>query len=177
MQIGRDVNRPSAGAQLLREATQAIEVSRVEDDSLHQRCQAAGASGSDIARGPDDEQRCLAHVPGLERAHLLDALHDKGDGQRVARGEDCLALFGKMIGVAFDEDGAETAETDNPRSRLDGAGGGVANPSDVFLSVLGPKTVRGDEGIDVDPMNAMAKHGTVVDVADRSRRETRERCP
>ena len=65
LEIGRDVHGRSAGAQLLRQAAQAIDVSRVEDDTMDQGRQAAGAAGSDVARCSDDEQGRFAHVPAL----------------------------------------------------------------------------------------------------------------
>src|SRR5271169_3885634 len=72
-----------------------------------------------------------------------------------------------MIGVAFDEDRGEASEAHNPRSSFDGTSSGVTDPTDVLRPVLVPKTVWGNERIDIDPMNAMAKHGAVLDVADR----------
>ena len=78
----------------------------------------------------------LREVPALQRAHFPDALNDESNRQRIAGGEHRIVPFGKLIEVALDQNGAESAQAHDLRSCLDRAGGRGANAGDVVVDVI-----------------------------------------
>ena len=92
----------------------------------------------------------LAEVPALQRAHLLDALNDESNCQRIAGREDRIVSFRKLIEIALDQNGAESAETHDLRSCLDRAGRRPSNAGDVLVHVGGFQTVGRNERVDVE---------------------------
>src|SRR5580704_17610734 len=91
------------------EPAKSLHVSCLQLHAPHERCQAAGAAGTNISCCADDEQRCTLEVSTFERAHLLDALNDERNCQGIACGEGRIASFGKLIEVAFEQYGTESA--------------------------------------------------------------------
>lgn len=57
MEIGRDLHLNSIGFQFGSKFTQSLQVARAEQHAFHNRRQATGTAGTDIARCSDDEQR------------------------------------------------------------------------------------------------------------------------
>src|SRR5439155_2282102 len=90
-----------------------------------------------------------AEVPALPRTHFLDALNDESNGQCIAGRKDRTASFRKLIEVALDQNGAESAETHDLGSCLDGTGRRLSNAGDVLLHVGGFQSVGRNEGVDV----------------------------
>src|SRR5207244_3218076 len=88
----------------------------------------------------------------LLRADLFDALNDERDGQRIAGGEDGVVSRWELIEVALDEDGAESAEADDPGSCLDCVRRGRPNPCQVLPHTGGIQTVGRNERVDVKTM-------------------------
>jgi hypothetical protein len=58
--------------------------------------------------------------------------------------------FWKLIEVAFNQNGAESAETHYSRSGLNRAGRCVSHASDVLVHMSGLQTVRRNESVDVE---------------------------
>src|SRR3984893_15651425 len=78
--------------------------------------------------------------------------------------------FRKLIEVALDQNGAESAETHDLRSGLDRVGGRRSNAGDVLVQVGGVQTRGRDKGVDVEAAALRADPGADVDMADGSRR-------
>src|SRR6202030_2218314 len=79
-----------------------------------------------------------------------------------------IASFRKLIEVALDENGAESAETYDLRSCLDRTGRRLANAGDVLVHVGSFQTVGRNEGIDVDAVRFRVDNRSDVDMADCS---------
>ncbi|MBZ5603795.1 MAG: hypothetical protein LAO79_15960 [Acidobacteriia bacterium] len=80
----------------------------------------------------------------------------------------------KLIEVALDQNGAESAETHDLRSCLDRAGRRLSNTGDVFVHVGGFQAVGRNEGVDVQAARLRADNRTNVDMADCSGRNPRK---
>src|SRR5260370_34467981 len=86
-----------------------------------------------------------------------------------------MVSFRKLIEVALDQNGAESAETHDLRSSLDRAGRRRSNAGDVLVHIGGFQTVGRNEGVDVEAAGLRAsalcaKDRSHVDMADCSRR-------
>jgi hypothetical protein len=88
-----------------------------------------------------------------------------------------MVPFGKLIEVAFDQNGTESAEAHDFRSGLDRAGCRFADASDAFVHVRGFEAVGWNEGVNVDAVSGRAGCGGDVNVADGSGRNPREDIP
>ncbi len=101
----------------------------------------------------------------------------KADSQRIACGEDGVVPFGKLIEVALDENGTESAETHDLRSCLDGVSRRPANAGDVVVHDGGFQTVGRNEGVNVDAVRLsrrrliLRRHGRLPGAGSR------EGCP
>ena len=81
--------------------------------------------------------------------------------------------FRKLIEVAFDQNGAESAETHNLRACLNRAGRRRSNAGDVFEHVGGFQTVGGNEGVDVEAAGFCIHARTDLNMADGPGRNPR----
>ena len=149
-EISRDLHLNSIALQLGSKPAKSLQVARAEQHALHERRQTTGAAGAHIPGCSNDKQGRSAKVLAFQRAHLLDALNDESNGQSIARGEDGIVSFRKLIEIALDQNGAESAETHDLRSCLDRAGGRPSNPGNVLVHVGGFQTVGRNKGIDVE---------------------------
>jgi hypothetical protein len=82
--------------------------------------------------------------------------------------------FRKLIEVALDQNGAESAETYYLRSCLDRAGRRRSNAGDVLVHVGGFQTVGRNEGVDVESAGLRADDRSDVDMTDGSGRNPRK---
>src|SRR5439155_1365093 len=76
--------------------------------------------------------------------------------------------FWKLIEVALDQNGAESAEAHDLSACLDGAGRRASNASDVFMHVGGFQTVGRNERVNVEATRLGSGNRSDVDMADRS---------
>ena len=93
----------------------------------------------------------------------------------------------KLIEVALDQNGAESAETHDLRSCLDRTGRRRSNPGDVLVHVRGFQTVGRNEGVDVEAASFRTadrriadlriKDRAHLDMADHSGRNPRKDIP
>jgi hypothetical protein len=79
--------------------------------------------------------------------------------------------LGKLIEVALDENGTESAETYDLRSCLDRAGRCLSNAGDVLVYVGRFEAVGGNEAVDVKAAGARADYGSHVNMANCSGRD------
>src|SRR5437763_6238272 len=121
--------------------------------------------------GANDAQSCVSQVTLFERAHLFDALHDESNGQRIAGREHGIVFFRKLVEIAFDQNGAESAEAHDFGSGLDRAGRGRSDASEVLVHIGGFQTVGRNETVDVQAARVSSSPRVDVDMADRSRRD------
>src|SRR5712671_308359 len=132
------------------ELAESLDISSAEHHTLHEGCQTTGAAGTYVAGCSHDEQCRFAEASTLHRAHLPDALNDETNSQRIAGGEDRAVSFGKLIEVALDENGTESAETHDLCSGLNRAGRRCSNAGEVFARVACVQAVGRNEGVDVE---------------------------
>jgi len=52
--------------------------------------------------------------------------------------------------VAFEQNGTESSQAYDPRSSVDGAGGGGPNPADVVMDVFAIQAIGRNEAVDVE---------------------------
>src|SRR5438046_2759063 len=79
-----------------------------------------------------------------------------------------MVSFRKLIEVALDQNGAESAETHDLRSCLDRAGRRPSNAGDVLVHVGGFQTIGRNEGVDVEATRLRPHDRFDVDMADCS---------
>src|SRR5208282_4912744 len=103
--------------------------------------------------------------------------NDESNGQRIARREDRIFIFSfrKLIEVALYQNGAESPETHDLRSRLDRASRRRSNPRDVLMHIGGFQAVGRNKGVDVKsarlrPHALRTNNRAHLDMADRSGR-------
>jgi hypothetical protein len=76
-------------------------------------------------------------------------LNNERNRQRIPGCEGRIVSFRKLVEVALNQDGAESAETHDPRSGLNRACRGRSHAADILVHVRGLETVWGNEGVDV----------------------------
>ena len=171
LEVRRELPFNSFGFELRCDPAQPLDVAGVEQHALHDRRQTTSAAGTYISRGANDEQSCVSQVTLFERAHLFDALHDESNGQRIAGREHGIVFFRKLVEIAFDQNGAESAEAHDFGSGLDRAGRGRSDASEVLVHIGGFQTVGRNETVDVQAARVSSSPRFDVDMADRSRRD------
>ena len=78
--------------------------------------------------------------------------------------------FRKLIEVALDQNGAESAETHDLRSCLDRTSRCLSNAGDVLVHVGGFQSVGRNEGVDVQAARLRARNRSDVNMTDGSGR-------
>jgi hypothetical protein len=113
-------------------------------------------------------------IPTIERAHLVEALNDETNCQRITGRKDRILPIRQLLEVALDQDGAESAETHDLCSCPGGADRRPSNAGDVLVHVSGFQTVRRNEGVDVQAAGLRADDRSDLDMADYSGRNPRK---
>src|ERR1019366_6393081 len=144
-----DVYLGSISLQLGGEGVQPLRITRAKHNAFGERRQAASTARTHISGCSNDQERGSADLPPLHCAHFPDALDNECNSEGITGREDRVGRPWKLIKVTLDQNGAESTQAHDPRSRFDCTGGRGPNSADVVVDVFAIEVIRGNEAVNV----------------------------